>query len=826
MIDIDSSSHISELSTYWAYLQRCCPNIDIDMLSHLKEEAIKTNWEEPESAIELNNVAVIALIEADNTTDLSERAMYWEFALEALKQGVKLPNSLLCKVHLAIIYSLIGDESNAIYLSYDSLPEIIQSASIADCKQPLGLVYLPQHQPKWTTVCKDRLPNILQAANGSDQAFAMTTQILCHSRLVFYSPAGLRFLQLATQFNANSAILNLQLGISGLFNQQLESLSYLQRAYKLAPESALVIQSLYIAYRDRQQISSAEQWKAIAATYAKKNPQDLKWQWANLAVDSSFTYVPFDNNLLLAVLPSFRSIVTAVLIAQQDWFEFEMELWRDQIQSGMTVIDVGANVGVYTYSAAQLVGETGKVLAIEPFSGCVQCLEETRTVNQLNWVRVLSGAASDRNGIAQLATNAASEQNELLSEDFQSSVATDNTEKVPCFTLDSLIVKENLSRVDWLKIDAEGHEIQVLVGADQILREFKPNILYENIAGNQSPNIAVAEHLRRQGYQIFRYIPYLKQLVLTETNEDLQGILNLVALPTAKEDLSDSLDMISPITVDLPTDNSPVQVDVNKNDISYKIVMVVSGGLREFVENTLVSIEKCNISLENVEIFAPRVAIKELQEIRLDYPTGNITALEDITDQLDLQNNDKYYDYATADFGKFTISKWFVIKHLLNQGVRQVIYTDVDIVWRADPLPLLQQISSTYELAIQTEGNNFFPPAFCTGFMSFINTDFSHHLLESLISLHSHFLETDPECHDQIAFNILISNNPQLGKNIFGLSEMLFANGKLAQLMSTSNNELIQIQIKRADPMIFHANWTMGLANKKNMLKLTGNWLL
>jgi FkbM family methyltransferase len=63
-----------------------------------------------------------------------------------------------------------------------------------------------------------------------------------------------------------------------------------------------------------------------------------------------------------------------------------MEFWRNSIREGMTVIDVGANAGVYTFSAAHRVGKTGKVIAIEPFSQCIQLLEETCRVNQFSWV--------------------------------------------------------------------------------------------------------------------------------------------------------------------------------------------------------------------------------------------------------------------------------------------------------------------------------------------------------------------------------------------------------------------------------------------------------
>jgi hypothetical protein len=259
---------------------------------------------------------------------------------------------------------------------------------------------------------------------------------------------------------------------------------------------------------------------------------------------------------------------------------------------------------------------------------------------------------------------------------------------------------------------------------------------------------------------------------------------------------------------------------------SYRILLVVSGGLKEFVENTLLGIRNCNIDPQYIEIFAPSSAVEELSELRSQYGIGNITAIEDIVENIDLQNNNDYHNYGTGEFGRFTLSKWIAIKHLLNQGVKQVIYTDVDIAWRQNPIHLLQQIGKHYSLSIQTEGTANFPPHFCTGFMSFVNNDFSHRLLDSLTNLHSHFIQTNPEYHDQTILNHLIQSSPYLLTNIFSLSELLFANGMSASLLSISDPELSPIQSGQHSPMIFHANWTVGLQNKKYMLQKTGNWFL
>ncbi|HJW81310.1 MAG TPA: hypothetical protein VJ396_03615 [Acidiferrobacterales bacterium] len=56
-----------------------------------------------------------------------------------------------------------------------------------------------------------------------------------------------------------------------------------------------------------------------------------------------------------------------VLLEQEDWFEDDIRFARQLLGKGESVIDIGANYGVYTLSMAQAVGESGKVWAIDPF---------------------------------------------------------------------------------------------------------------------------------------------------------------------------------------------------------------------------------------------------------------------------------------------------------------------------------------------------------------------------------------------------------------------------------------------------------------------------
>ncbi|NJR66128.1 MAG: FkbM family methyltransferase [Leptolyngbyaceae cyanobacterium CRU_2_3] len=437
----------SPADSYRQYLQRFCPTLDLASLSDLCRDIETTQWDEPESALDLNNFAVIALIEAEQSSGIL-RSMNLELALEALQQGVALqPSHPLCVAHLAILHHLIGENTAAAQTSFSTLLELFQLAFHAVPSIPLGLIYLPSDRPRATS----QLHALLQAPNGHTQALLLLSETLWRSQQVFYSVGGLRFLQLAVQLMPQSAELHLKLGLAKLLNHQWEGLLDLQQAHQIAPQNALVLQALYLAYRERQS-QDAVFWLHSAQRLAQQNLQMPEWRWTTLPIESLFTYVQTVDDVLLAVDPSLYSIVTSVLIAEGDWFESEMAFWRSQIQPGMTVIDVGANVGVYTVSAAQKVGKTGRVLAVEPFSKCVRCLEETRRINPLNGLTICAGAASDVPGTARLALHSSSELNEVVRDQATPDgikLNPGNFEEITCFTLDKLAEQENLQRLDW-----------------------------------------------------------------------------------------------------------------------------------------------------------------------------------------------------------------------------------------------------------------------------------------------------------------------------------------------------------------------------------------
>jgi FkbM family methyltransferase len=513
---------------YIAFLEQLNFTLDNSVKTKLASIYASTNWEEPSTGQDWNNVGVAALIQAQSCDELSFKETLVEMAREAFAEGeAEFP---LCKVHGILLEVMLGNFVSAQAQAFNALIQFQLELEKDGSNLLLGLIYFPADQCDRNIDRAGLVEQLFSAADGVQQAYRWLCQVFVQSQQVFYNQFGLRTLAIATQIDSTLPLNRLKYGVACLMSGQIEGLIYLHQAYDLAPIDTTVLQSLYLAYRDLEQPAVAHRYWEKAQKLVDDRSESAAI-WTQASPDAEFTYLPFDQNILLAVQPSFKSIVTSVVLSEGDWFESEMEFWRSWLKPGMTVIDVGANAGVYTFSAARRVGSEGKVIAIEPFPACVEYLKETCRVNQLDWVKVYGAAASDRSGTVHLSLQGASELNEVVTDD-GGKLPPGQYVDVPCLTLDSLIEQENLQNVHILKLDAEGHEINVLRGCDRILSEFAPIILYENVAGSQGSNYAVADFLQEKGYRLHSYQPFIQQLIALNSNEELNDNLNIIAVPS------------------------------------------------------------------------------------------------------------------------------------------------------------------------------------------------------------------------------------------------------------------------------------------------------
>lgn len=136
-----------------------------------------------------------------------------------------------------------------------------------------------------------------------------------------------------------------------------------------------------------------------------------------------------------------------------------------EITEGMTVYDVGANVGFYSLLAARCVGDSGRVYAFEPLPANVAYLRRHVQMNQLHQVDVHPVAVSDARGPVRFAPG----DNRAVGQ-----ITLGGALEVQSVTLDDFVFNEGNRPPQVIKIDVEGAEELVLEGARRILRECQP----------------------------------------------------------------------------------------------------------------------------------------------------------------------------------------------------------------------------------------------------------------------------------------------------------------------------------------------------------------
>ena len=150
------------------------------------------------------------------------------------------------------------------------------------------------------------------------------------------------------------------------------------------------------------------------------------------------------------------------------------------VRPGMTVVDGGANEGIYSLFLASKVGATGRVVAVEPSPRELTRLRANLAANNLQKVSVVAAALAERSGevVLKIAEAGHAGQN-TLGEFIYEGISSSGTETLSSVTLDELASMRELANIDVIKLDVEGAELRALTGATGVLRTARPLIILE-----------------------------------------------------------------------------------------------------------------------------------------------------------------------------------------------------------------------------------------------------------------------------------------------------------------------------------------------------------
>jgi FkbM family methyltransferase len=213
-----------------------------------------------------------------------------------------------------------------------------------------------------------------------------------------------------------------------------------------------------------------------------------------------------------------------------DYEPLETAAFRRLLRPGFRVVDVGANVGWFTFLAAQCIGPEGRITAIEPRKPTVDYLRRSVCLNRLeDQITVIENAVGDRSDNISIAWNPLSHNpgSAHLAQPGESA----ETQPAEMRELDTLLAG---SPVDCIKMDIEGAEGLALARAGAVLREYRPFIMCEinPTALGAISSMSVDEFLCM--VRAVNYIPFSLEdrggLTRLERSPDLGGreVINIV----------------------------------------------------------------------------------------------------------------------------------------------------------------------------------------------------------------------------------------------------------------------------------------------------------
>jgi len=201
-----------------------------------------------------------------------------------------------------------------------------------------------------------------------------------------------------------------------------------------------------------------------------------------------------------------------IVMGTQDHMAFLTDAYEPQVvkaliehcKPGMVACDIGAHLGYFTLLLSRLVQPGGYVYAFEPFTENYRRLEKTIRINRLSNVLIRPLAVSNKCGNAYFRESLSSCMGRIV---WGHNGTYDGVHQPLCVhtvSLDEFADRERLKKIDLIKMDIEGEELNALLGMQRLLTNGRPTIVCEVHAGlvERSEVISFLEGLEYRVYSL------------------------------------------------------------------------------------------------------------------------------------------------------------------------------------------------------------------------------------------------------------------------------------------------------------------------------------
>ena len=175
---------------------------------------------------------------------------------------------------------------------------------------------------------------------------------------------------------------------------------------------------------------------------------------------------------------------------------------------GDVILDCGAHIGNCALLFSRLVGKKGLVIAAEPLEKAFHILEGRIQRLKLENVVAVNKGVWNQSTQQALWVSQSTLSNRLISGQ-EAEINTGPTDRVDCITIDDLMDTLNLKRLDLVKMDIEGAEIEALEGSQETIKRFMPNIAIASyhMRDGQQTSHRLEMLLKKRGYKVRTFFP-------------------------------------------------------------------------------------------------------------------------------------------------------------------------------------------------------------------------------------------------------------------------------------------------------------------------------
>ena len=316
------------------------------------------------------------------------------------------------------------------------------------------------------------------------------------------------------------------------------------------------------------------------------------------------------------------NVISHSLKEYGEWAQQEIDFLLHFIKLGASVADVGAFIGTHSRAFSGAVGAGGVVYAFEPRNEIVEVLLENVELSPIRNIKVFKCGLGDRHGEIEIAKALRNPENNFGSFSLNAlHKLTDDGTGIQLRTLDEL----SIAHLDFIKIDVEGMEIEVLLGGDATISRDRPVVFAE--VNSLQGGVPLLQWCASHQYLMFCTLhpAYNQKNFAGNLVNCFANALEVGALLVPQEEMSTYVDWIhsqrliptrSPDDIALVLLHKPQYVvEVLKNSASASVLKVNFLQRNEQADSALISISQRLVDTERAKDYAERLALDRLAEL-------------------------------------------------------------------------------------------------------------------------------------------------------------------------------------------------------------------